>query len=154
MVPSSELSIVVWSRYVALKLLWRIWESDVKQGYPFHTLLQIFYKKYSGVQYFQDLQFPFWNIKTHFRKSMSVLRLGLKSSISWNMRHFFRVFFWNYFSSSGISVLKHKLLKLGARKFNFSKYYKDFFFRKYKKVFNLGARKFRFPKHDFCFGKM
>ena len=154
MVPSSELSIVVWSRYVALKLLWRIWESDDKQGYPFHTLLQIFYKKYFGVQYFQDLQFPFWNIKTHFRKSMSVLRLGLKSSISWNMRHFFRVFFWNYFSSSGISVLKHKLLKLGARKFNFSKYYKDFFFRKYKKVFNLGARKFRFPKHDFCFGKM
>ena len=46
MVPSLEFSIVVWSWYIALKLLWRIWESDVKEKPPFHTLLQIFYKKF------------------------------------------------------------------------------------------------------------
>ena len=43
MVPSLELSIV-WSRYNALKLLWRIWESNMKERPPFHTFLQIIYK--------------------------------------------------------------------------------------------------------------
>ena len=46
MVPSLELSIVVWLRYVALKLLWRIWESDIKEAPPFHTFLHIFYKTF------------------------------------------------------------------------------------------------------------
>ena len=41
---SLELSITVWSQYIALKLLWRIWESDVKEGPPFYAFLQIFYK--------------------------------------------------------------------------------------------------------------
>ena len=44
MVPSLELSIVVWSRYIALKLPWKIWENDVKEGTPFHTFLRIFFK--------------------------------------------------------------------------------------------------------------
>ena len=42
MVPSFAITIV-WSRYIALKLLWRIWENDVKEGDPFHTFLQIIY---------------------------------------------------------------------------------------------------------------
>ena len=42
MVPSLELSIVVWSRYIALKLFWRIWKNDAKKGPPFHTFLQLF----------------------------------------------------------------------------------------------------------------
>ena len=41
-----QVSIVFWSRYIALKLLWRIWEIDVKEGTPFHTFLQIFYKNF------------------------------------------------------------------------------------------------------------
>ena len=45
MVPSLELSIV-WSRYNALKLLWRIWESNMKERPPFHTFLQIIYKSF------------------------------------------------------------------------------------------------------------
>ena len=45
-VPNLGLFIVVWSRYVALKLLWRIWESDVKKGPSFHTFRQIFYKRF------------------------------------------------------------------------------------------------------------
>ena len=47
MVLSSSLFIVVWSRYIALKLLWRIWENDVRVVPPFHTFLQIFYKNIS-----------------------------------------------------------------------------------------------------------
>ena len=44
-VASSELPIVAWSRYIALKLLWRIWETEVKEeGSPFHIFLKIFYK--------------------------------------------------------------------------------------------------------------
>ena len=39
MCPSLELSTVVWLQYIALKLLWRIWESDIKEGPPFHTFL-------------------------------------------------------------------------------------------------------------------
>ena len=46
MVPSLELFVVVWLRYSALKLLQRIWESDVKEGPPFHTFLKIFYKNF------------------------------------------------------------------------------------------------------------
>ena len=30
MIPSLELTVVVWLQYFALKLLWKIWESDVK----------------------------------------------------------------------------------------------------------------------------
>ena len=44
MVSSLELSIVVWSRYISLKLLRRIRESDVKEASLFHSFLQIFYK--------------------------------------------------------------------------------------------------------------
>ena len=44
MVPSLELFIVVWFQHIALKLLWRIWESDVKEGLLLHTFLQIFFK--------------------------------------------------------------------------------------------------------------
>ena len=44
MVSSLELSIVIWSQYIALKLLWRIWKINVKEAPPFHTFLQIFYK--------------------------------------------------------------------------------------------------------------
>ena len=47
MVQSLELSIVFWLRYIALKFLWRIWESDVKEGPPFHTFLHIFYKTFT-----------------------------------------------------------------------------------------------------------
>ena len=47
MVLSSSLFIVVWSRYIALKLLWRIWENDVRMVSPFHTFLQTFYKNIS-----------------------------------------------------------------------------------------------------------
>ena len=43
-VTSPELPIVAWSRYIALKLLWRIWETEVKEGLPFHIFLKIFYK--------------------------------------------------------------------------------------------------------------
>ena len=46
MVSSLKLSVVVWLRYIALQLLWRIWESDVKEGPPFHTFLHIFYKNF------------------------------------------------------------------------------------------------------------
>ena len=46
MIPSLELSVVVWSRYIVLKLLWRMWESDVKEGHPFHTFLHIFYENF------------------------------------------------------------------------------------------------------------
>ena len=31
MVRNLKLPVVVWSRYIALELLWRIWENDVKQ---------------------------------------------------------------------------------------------------------------------------
>ena len=41
-----QVSIVIWLWYIALKLLWRIWESDVNKGAPFPTFFQIFYKKF------------------------------------------------------------------------------------------------------------
>ena len=43
MVSSLELSMVNWSRYIALKLPWIIWENDVKEELPFDTFFQIFY---------------------------------------------------------------------------------------------------------------
>ena len=46
MVPSLKLSIVIWMWYIALKVLWRIWESDVNKVASFHTFFQIFYKKF------------------------------------------------------------------------------------------------------------
>ena len=48
MVSILELSVVAWLRYVALKLLLGIWESDVKEGEgpPFRTFLQTFYKNF------------------------------------------------------------------------------------------------------------
>ena len=46
MVPSLEFSIVVWLRYIALKLFWRIWESNVKEKPPFNTFLQMFHKNF------------------------------------------------------------------------------------------------------------
>ena len=45
MVPSLELSII-WSLYIALKLLWRIWGNGVKEGPLLHTFLQIIYKTF------------------------------------------------------------------------------------------------------------
>ena len=33
-------------KYIALKLLQRIWENDVKEGPLFHTFPQIFYKNF------------------------------------------------------------------------------------------------------------
>ena len=46
MVPSLEISFAVLLRYISLKLLWRIWESDVKEGPMFHIFPQIFYKNF------------------------------------------------------------------------------------------------------------
>ena len=46
MAVSLELSIVVWSRYIALKLFWRIWENNVKEGPLFHNFHQIFHKNF------------------------------------------------------------------------------------------------------------
>ena len=45
MVPSLELSIVVWLRY-NLKLHWTISESDIKKGHSFHIFLLIFHKNF------------------------------------------------------------------------------------------------------------
>ena len=50
--------------------------------------------------------------------------MGLTSSISWNIRNFFRVFFLKFFQL-GNSPLK--FFKLGQRKFHFLKYKKNFF---------------------------
>ena len=36
----------VFSQYITLKLLWRSWEREVKEGAPFHIFLQIFYKSF------------------------------------------------------------------------------------------------------------
>ena len=44
MVPNLEFYIVVWSRYIALKLLTKICESDYRKKPPFHMFLQIFCK--------------------------------------------------------------------------------------------------------------
>ena len=44
---SAKVSIVVWSRHVALKLFWRTLENDVIKGSLFHTFHQTFYKKFS-----------------------------------------------------------------------------------------------------------
>ena len=44
MAPSLELSTVVWLWYIALKLLWRIWEFVLKEAPPVSHLPQIFYK--------------------------------------------------------------------------------------------------------------
>ena len=46
MVPSLELSSAVSLGYIALKLLSRIWESDVKKETLFHIFLHIFYKNF------------------------------------------------------------------------------------------------------------
>ena len=46
MVLSLEVFMAVLSRYITLKLLWRSWESDVKEGAPFPIFLQIFYKSF------------------------------------------------------------------------------------------------------------
>ena len=46
MVSSLELSIVDWSKYIALKLFLRIWEGDIREGLQFHTFLKIFYKNF------------------------------------------------------------------------------------------------------------
>ena len=69
---------------------WSIWDffllllhqqSSRKVG---RTFLEEFF-------YFWGFASSPWNIyKTKFRKNMSFLRLGLESSVPWNMRNFFR----------------------------------------------------------------
>ena len=46
MVGSVDVSIVVWSRYITLKLFWRTLENDVIKGRLFHTFHQAIYKKF------------------------------------------------------------------------------------------------------------
>ena len=46
MVPSLKLSIVILLWFIALELLWRIWESDVNKEAQFHTFFQTFYKNF------------------------------------------------------------------------------------------------------------
>ena len=62
-------------------------------------------------------------------KNVLLSFLGLESSISRNIRNFFKVGFF-YFSSSESSLLK--VFNLGARKFHFPKYKKNFFLRNIK----------------------
>ena len=73
MVPSLELSIVVWSRYIALKLPWKIWENDVKEGTPFHTFLRIFFKNLKK-----------FNVKLCFSFCTTFLTLVLIVSKRWH----------------------------------------------------------------------
>ena len=46
MTGSVEVSIVIWSRYITLKLLWRTLENDVIKGPLLHIVHQPFYKKF------------------------------------------------------------------------------------------------------------
>ena len=39
MIPILKLSLIVWLRYIALKLLWRICESDIKERLLFQTTI-------------------------------------------------------------------------------------------------------------------
>ena len=82
--------------------------------------------------------------------------MGLESSISWNIRNFFRVIFF-FFLSMESSLLN--IFKLNARnkiplpeiQKNPKKTKKE---RKFKNFFNLGAKKLYFPKYkNFFFWK-
>ena len=76
MVSRLELSVVAWSRYVALKLLWRIWEKDVKEGEgpPFRTFLQIFYKNFRILVLSYNLPHFFTYIQEDWRKTCPDIR--------------------------------------------------------------------------------
>ena len=58
MAGSVEVSIVVWSRYITLKLFWRTLKNDVIKGPLFHTFHQAFYKTF--------VILVFWNKKPLF----------------------------------------------------------------------------------------
>ena len=80
----------------------------------------------------------FWGFASSQLKYKSFLRLGLESFISRNIRNFFRVIFFFYFSSSEYSLLK--FFNLGARKFYFSKYKKNFFKENIRTLLILGLQ--------------
>ena len=46
MAGSAEVSIVVWSQYITLKLFWGTLENDVIQGPLFHTSHYAFHKNF------------------------------------------------------------------------------------------------------------
>ena len=58
MARSVEVSIVVWSRYIILKLFWKTFKNDVIKGPLFHTFHQAFYKTF--------VILVFWNKKSLF----------------------------------------------------------------------------------------
>ena len=84
--------------------------------------------------------FLFSGFSSSLLEYKSILRLGLESSVSWNIRQFFRVNFF-HFTIRESFLLKYKK-KYQVRNFHFSKF---------KKFFNLGARKFHFLKYKKLF---
>ena len=46
MAENIEVSIVVWSRYISLKLFWRTLENNAIKGPQFHTFHQALYKDF------------------------------------------------------------------------------------------------------------
>ena len=99
-----------------------------------------FFEKYKNFLFFGPCKFP-PEIEENFfqKKYKSFLSLEQESSISQNIINFLGVFFV-YFSSLERSLLKYRFFRLGARKFRFVKYKKNFFWENIKK--------FHFPKYQ------
>ena len=58
MAASLEAFIVVWSRYITLKLFWKMLKNDAIKGPIFYTFHRAFYKKFVILE--------FWNKKSLF----------------------------------------------------------------------------------------
>ena len=93
-----RLSIVFWLRYIALKFLWGIWESDVKEGPPFHTFLHIFYKTFTILLYNKKLHKKFDSCQRwrHSEKTKTGITFDLEAIL---ICGFFKShIFWSCFS--------------------------------------------------------
>ena len=85
--------------------------------------------------WFPSLQVPSLNIRKKFKKKYnSFLSLGLESSISRNIRHFFRVSLFLFFKPRNFSP---EIFNLGARKFCLPKYKKIFFWKNVRNFFRV-----------------
>ena len=78
MAGSVEVSIAVWSRYIALKLFWRTLKNDVIKGPLFHIFHQVFYKNFVILVVWNKYS-PFVTI---FRKLIENLARYMESCIS------------------------------------------------------------------------
>ena len=96
------------------------------------------YEKIYKIFHFQTLQVPSWI------KRKAFLILGPHSSIFWNVRNFFKVRFYIFWT------WKEVLLKISFLEYEKSFFWQNirkFHFPKYKTILKLEAEKFYFPKY-------